>query len=469
MQFQSNVLQQIVNSYLDKEYEEEIEECHEFMELLLDDDNNGILDDDEIDTEARKKIRWKHLRLEWSYHVSQLLHEGYFKDEYRMSYETWMKLYVVLSPKLRRKKNVRTRNNPVTVQLIMGLGLRWLTGTDMNSCRHIFKMSQTEAYRCASKFMYAVLTTKSLQIRLPKSRNQWTKVKDGFRNKSTRGVMYGCCGAIDGIFIRTMRPRYSDVKNVRAYYSGHYEHYGINCQGMCDAHLRFLYFGVVAPGSTNDNIAYMKASDLREEIEKLEIGEFVVGDAAYTVTEHLLIPFTGSQRDVEEQDAFNFYLSQLRIRIEMAFGLLVKKFSILQTILKHRIGTVSRIIMCCAQLHNFVINNDGSDIEDNMGDGTIDVNNLQPLNGERLNAQRYSPGGNMVYQPTMIENGFNEIVGTSNTRDEFVQFLKNNGFKRPAYNLLRNSRLRQLTREDIEGNRRRYKDVETSTEFYHPM
>ena len=75
----------------------------------------------------------------------------------------------------------------------------------------------------------------------------------------------------------------------------------------------------------------------------------------------------------------------------------------------------------------------------------------------------------MVYQPTMIENGFTAIMGISNTRDEFVQFLKRNGFKRPTYNLLRNSRLRQLTREDIEGNRRKYKNVDTNTEYYHPV
>jgi hypothetical protein len=37
-------------------------------------------------------------------------------------------------------------------------------------------------------------------------------------------------------------------------------------------------------------------------IEMLPAGLFVAADAAYIVTEHILIPFTGSQH----QDAFNF-------------------------------------------------------------------------------------------------------------------------------------------------------------------
>ena len=57
-----------------------------------------------------------------------------------------------------------------------------------------------------------------------------------------------------------------------------------------------------------------------DKIQKLAPGRFLVGDAAYELTEHLLTPFTGSQRLDQGKDAFNFYLSQVRIRIEMAFG-----------------------------------------------------------------------------------------------------------------------------------------------------
>ena len=59
---------------------------------------------------------------------------------------------------------------------------------------------------------------------------------------------------------------------------------------------------------------------MMEEIKKLSPGRFHVGDAAYELTKHLLTPCTGSQWSDQGEDAFNFYLSQVQIRIEMAFG-----------------------------------------------------------------------------------------------------------------------------------------------------
>ena len=474
MHFKSQTLNKLADMYMTYELMEEEDDWDDFMalfgddECLLDDDNHGNY----FKQRRRYKKKWKHIRLQWTYHVTQLLHEGFFKQEYRMSYDAWNKLFVILSPALKPK---RKTNHPVTTQIIIALGLRWLTGTDVNCCRHIFHMSRTEAYRCVHKFMYAVLKSKCLQIRLPKTKSQWTAVKNGFRNKSTRGVMIGCCGALDGLFILTNQPRYSDVSNVRAYYSGHYEHFGINCQGMCDAYLRFLYFGIVAPGSTNDNVAYTRTGELIEAIESLDLGEYIVADAAYTVTEHLWTPFTGAQRDDEAQDAFNFYLSQLRIRIEMAFGLLVKKFSILKKPLPHKLSTSSRIIMCCAQLHNFIINYDGTDIPEDETASIVNTPEMQTVNGETLIPSSYSPGGLMVYQPTMVEDGFQEIIGISNSRRAMVEFLNEHGFKRPEYNLIRNSRLRQLTKKAKEGSatpngsRHTYKEVEISQEYFHPQ
>ena len=119
---------------------------------------------------------------------------------------------------------------------------------------------------------------------------------------------------------------------MRSYYSGHYESYGLNCQAACDIRLKFLYFGVVAAGSTNDNIAYAMAEDLAETVDSLTLRIHFIGDAAYTLSERLLIPYTGPQREIHNKDAFNFHLSQLRIRIEMASGRLISKFRILKKI-----------------------------------------------------------------------------------------------------------------------------------------
>jgi hypothetical protein len=89
--------------------------------------------------------------------------------------------------------------------------------------------------------------------------------------------------------------------------------------------LRFHLFTVIAPGQTNDAVAY-EATGLHERINEMLSGLYLAGDAAYMLTKHLLVPFTGSYRDDLDKDSYNFYLSQLRIQIEMSFGILTTKW-----------------------------------------------------------------------------------------------------------------------------------------------
>ena len=43
---------------------------------------------------------------------------------------------------------------------------------------------------------------------------------------------------------------------------------------------------------------------------------FIVLDCAYLCTRKCLVPLKGPQKYIQENDAYNFYLSQLRIKIE---------------------------------------------------------------------------------------------------------------------------------------------------------
>ena len=97
---------------------------------------------------------------------------------------------------------------------------------------------------------------------------------------------------------------------------------------------------------------------LKEVLESLPLGHYAVADAAYTLSEHILIPFTGSDRLDPVQDSFNYYLYQLRICVEMAFGRLVNKFQILSGKIIGSLDPVTRILMACARLNNFIIRED---------------------------------------------------------------------------------------------------------------
>ena len=56
---------------------------------------------------------------------------------------------------------------------------------------------------------------------------------------------------------------------------------------MVSSDLKFMYFGVVSPGSTYNNISYPSCVELKAAIDSLPLGMYVVADAAYTLSEEV--------------------------------------------------------------------------------------------------------------------------------------------------------------------------------------
>jgi len=56
-----------------------------------------------------------------------------------------------------------------------------------------------------------------------------------------------CVACIDGYLLQIMVPACSETGNVKSYFSGHYQTYGINIQAACDHKCRFVYAAVAAP------------------------------------------------------------------------------------------------------------------------------------------------------------------------------------------------------------------------------
>ena len=77
------------------------------------------------------------------------------------------------------------------------------------------------------------------------------------------------------------------VHNVKSYFSGHYQTYGINVQAACDHNCHFLFIGVGGPRVMGDREA-IKESGLYDLVEKLPGLLYCIGDCAYTPTEHLI-------------------------------------------------------------------------------------------------------------------------------------------------------------------------------------
>ncbi len=146
-----------------------------------------------------------------------------------------------------------------------------------------------------------------------------------------------------------------------------------------------------------------------------------------------MIPFIGSQHSDAVNNAFNFYLSQVRIRVEMSFARLVLKWRILRAPLVGSLASISRTIMACAIMHNYVIDSDGHNEH-------LEIpNDATALNLDFI--VRNAPSG-MTYLPTMPE--FDEELGsgslsTSHTiQASILQVIAELSIKRPRHNIERN-------------------------------
>jgi hypothetical protein len=59
---------------------------------------------------------------------------------------------------------------------------------------------------------------------------------------------------------------------------------------------------------------------------------------------------------------YNYFITQLQIRIEMAFGLLSSKWSIFHWALETQSEGTMQVRMSCARLHHFMIENEWEDL-----------------------------------------------------------------------------------------------------------
>jgi hypothetical protein len=142
--------------------------------------------------------------------------------------------------------------------------------------------------------------------------------------------------------------------------------------------------------------------------------------------------FIGKDKENGNNDVFNYYLSQLRIRIEMAFGLLCGKWRILQAPLQAKLENAPRIILCCVILHNFV------------------VDERLRKNG-KLPEFRVLQNDKDEYYDDFLpsNNGITALPGFSYVRNMLVNKLAAFGFARPSHNIERNTTIQN----DMNGTK----------------
>jgi hypothetical protein len=370
----------------------------------------------------RLKKRWSLPRCIWSEYVEELTHQNEFKVTFRMSLMSFNKLVELLRPALTIDELQSCRasrgRKPVIPELVVAMSVRWLAGGQWPDIKKVYGISRSHFYFLRMKFIHAVMACPALEIRLPDSSDigALEKLSSEFEAHTSKPVFRGCVGVLDGLTALIKAPSAKEADNVLAYYSGHYKHDSLNVQAMSNHCGKFLYFAVAAPGSFPDSKA-LALTRLQQWIHTLPMGYYVLADNAYILCEHTLIPFSGTQRDVPQNSCYNYLLSQLRIRIEQAFGQFSVKWRILRKPLETSLATSSLILTTCARLHNFIIDNDWQCNEEVTR--TDVVGSLSE-----------------IFRPSL--SLFENQQGTSFLRENIVSYIEKNGFRRPAYNRLRN-------------------------------
>ena len=249
----------------------------------------------------------------------------------------------------------KPRGGAIIPELCLFCTLRWLAGGSYLDICDIVGISKASFYRVVWKTICAIVYAKALEIRFPTTSQELEEAVAGFASISKTEAIRNCVGVVDGYLLRIKVPNKDEVGNVKSYFSGHYQCYGVNVQAVTDHCSRFIYFAFASPGVTADRDAIVHCG-LNLLVESLPFGLCVIGDAAYDASEHMVPVFQGLARENTRNDNFNFYASQVRIRVEMAFGLMQMKWGILQRPIGCCIKNLKWMIQAIARLHNFVIN-----------------------------------------------------------------------------------------------------------------
>jgi hypothetical protein len=294
-------------------------------------------------------------RLNWQQFKDKYAKRADFKCHLRMSIESFNKLLSFIHPQLEVDEDMASlRGGVIMPEIALYCTLRYLAGGSYLDIRFFTGISTSSFYRVVWKTIKAINQCQELRINFPQTTDEVLEAALGFQKISQNGCIWNCTSVVDGYHLAIQTPSKEEVGNVRSFFSGHYQTYGLNVQGACDAECRFQYIGVAGPGVMGDREALFEI-ELGNLIENLPGLYCAIMDCAYIPSEHCVPIFGGSQALNKKNDDFNFYASQLRIRIEMAFGLMVKKWGILQRPLSMKVRNMKFLIVAIGQLHNFCI------------------------------------------------------------------------------------------------------------------
>ncbi|XP_018359987.1 PREDICTED: putative nuclease HARBI1 [Trachymyrmex cornetzi] len=246
-----------------------------------------------------------------------------FKEHFRMYPETFEVVLQLIGPGLRAINTLPGRK-PVSAEKQL-LVATWFMSTP-DSYRSVstkFGIGKATAFRALRRVTYALHCIAPQFIQWPKGAVA-TKVMREFEQVCG---FPNVIGAIDGTHIKIRAPKEDPDSyiNRKGFHS-------MNVQVVCESRGLFTHCYAGHVGSVHDARVF-RNSPVADFLQLPETyfpdDSHIIGDAAYGIHPHVMVPFRDNGHLTNAQKNFNYCLSSTRMQIERAIGHLKVRFRIL--------------------------------------------------------------------------------------------------------------------------------------------
>lgn len=251
--------------------------------------------------------------------------------------------------------------DPIDLQVAVGL-YRFGTygnGAGVKNIAGKFGINEGSVINFTSRLVDALCSVKNIWIKWPNYEERKSlsmELVDDFLPK--------CIGFIDGSDVPLAEAPIED----KVYYWSRKKRYGIQFQIVCDKNKLIRDFFMGYPASVHDAKVFTSSPFGSNLTNKLTNGHFIIGDSAYPISRHLVVPFKRRGGSLsQEKKIFNKHISKHRVAVEHTIGILKGRFQSL-TCLKVKITKEGHKFACkwteaCSVLHNILMLKDPWDRE----------------------------------------------------------------------------------------------------------